>query len=255
MTTVICDLDGVVYTGSNPIARSAEALAKLQELEIPTLFATNNSTRTPGDTAAKITQVTGMEVEPTQIITSAQAAASLLVGENGAALVIGGRGIVAALEEVRVDVTQDPFEASVVVVGMDQEFTYEKIARASAALRNGARFVASNDDSTYPSPDGPLPGAGAMVASIAKVAGFDPVVAGKPHQPMRRLLRQRAGDDVWMVGDRVETDIAMAARERWQSILVLTGVTSPDHSEGVADFVAKDLYDAVRVVTTTRVRP
>lgn len=251
MTSVICDLDGVVYTGDEALPGSADALRRLAEAGVPTWFATNNSTRTAQATASKVTRATGVHVEADRVITSAHAAASLLGPDVASALVVGGAGIVAALEEHGIMVTDDPLEAAAVVVGMDQGLTYEKIARAADAIRNGALFVASNDDATYPSPDGPLPGAGAVVAAIATASGVAPTVAGKPNQPMRELLKSAVGDHAWVIGDRVETDIAMASAETsWTSVLVLSGVTRS--TSAAADHVTQDLDEAVDLVLSSR---
>ena len=252
MIPVICDLDGVVYTGDHPVPRAPKALAALNDAGVEVIFATNNSTRTPVETAAKIERITGCHVAPEDVITSAQAAAAMLRAASGPAIVVGGTGIRIALGHVGIAETDDPSEAALVVVGMDTELTYEKIARAATAIRNGARFIATNDDATYPTPDGPLPGAGAVVAAIAKTTGADPVVAGKPHQPMRTILKERVGETAWVVGDRWETDIALAAEEPgWRSILVLTGEGRPDGRRS-ADYVAADLFEAFEIVTEAR---
>ena len=253
MIPVICDLDGVVYTGDRPVPRAPEALARLREAGSEIVFATNNSTRTPEDTAAKIQRITGIPVEPYEVVTSAQTAAAHLKGEPGPAIVVGGAGIRVALEEIGVTETLDPTQASVVVVGMDTSLTYETIARAATAIRFGARFIATNNDATYPTPEGPLPGAGAAVAAIQKASGEAPVVVGKPHKPMRELLKTLTGDRAWVVGDRPETDIAMAEAEPgWQSILVLTGEGEAGRAESQPDHIAEDLFEAVEIMTRAR---
>lgn len=253
MIPVICDLDGVVYTDNQPVPRAGDALEGMREAGAEIVFATNNSTRTPVETAEKIERVTGFRAEPGDVVTSAQAAASMLSEGSGPAIVVGGTGIRVALGEIGIDETLDATEASVVVVGMDTALTYEKIARAATAIRNGAKFVATNDDATYPSPTGPLPGAGAVVAAIEKTTGVAPLLAGKPHQPMRALLKERTGERAWVIGDRWETDIAMAAAEPgWRSILVLTGEGEAKKDKGGADRIAADLFEAFEIVTGAR---
>ncbi|MDX1468432.1 MAG: HAD-IIA family hydrolase [Acidimicrobiia bacterium] len=250
MIPVICDLDGVVYVGDRPVPRAPEALERLKRAGRTIVFATNNSTRTPGETAEKITRVVGVQVQPEEVVTSAQAAATLLEGDPGPAVVVGGAGIRAALEEVGIAETTNPAQASVVVVGMDRDLTYGKLVEATTAIRNGARFVATNDDATYPSPAGPLPGAGAVVAAIETTTGIAPQVAGKPHQPMRALLKERVGEMAWVVGDRWDTDIALATEEPgWQSILVLTGEAGANTTGSEAQHIAADLFEAVEIVT------
>ncbi|NIQ56034.1 MAG: HAD hydrolase-like protein, partial [Gemmatimonadetes bacterium] len=97
---------------------------------------------------------------------------------------------------------------------------------AARAVRAGARFVATNHDATYPTPDGLLPGAGSIVAAVEVASEREAEVAGKPHPPMRRLVRERCGgEEIWVVGDRIDTDLAMAFEEGWGTALVLTGVS------------------------------
>jgi ribonucleotide monophosphatase NagD (HAD superfamily) len=105
-------------------------------------------------------------------------------------------------------VDEGPCDA--VMVGFHRNFDYEGMRRASTAVRNGARLIGTNDDATYPTPQGPIPGGGAILAGVTVAAGVSPTIAGKPHEPMARLVRAEVGDTAAlaavMVGDRPETD-------------------------------------------------
>lgn len=249
MIDVVLDLDGVVYKDRHPIEGAAEALRLLLASDVRVTIVTNNSTRSAIDTAENIERVVGVRVDPDSIVTSSQAAASLLRTDDWPTLFVGETGIRAALTDSGIPTTSDPSAAGSVVVGMDRSFGYEVIADAAEAVRNGARFIATNADPTYPSADRLLPGAGSMVAAIAVAAGRNPEVAGKPHAPIRELLRSRGIESPWVIGDRLDTDIALAEREPgWRTILVLTGVTSAEEGEGRADHVVADLAAAVDVV-------
>ncbi len=246
MTTVICDLDGVVYLGQQPIAGSADALRRLQSAGVNTLFATNNSTRTPEEVVDKIRRVVGVEIPPSAVVTSAMAAAWLLDPADSPALIVGGPGVHQALAERDIETTTEPEEAKSVVVGADFEFTYAKLADAALAIRGGARFVATNTDPTYPTEHGLLPGSGSLVAAVAMAAGIQPEVAGKPNRAIRELLGEQCEGATWVIGDRLDTDIAMSDwDDDWQSVVVLTGVTDPDDDTSSADHIAADLADAV----------
>lgn len=253
MTTVICDLDGVIYRGRTPIPGSPEALVRLDECGARVVFATNNSTRSPADSARKIKEVTGVEVDPEAVFTSAQASARILGPEDGPVMVIGENGIVEAVLGRGLELTQVADQAKSVVVGLYRNVGYDDIARAADAVRAGARFIATNTDNTFPTANGLKPGSGAIVAAIAAVAGRAPEVCGKPNAPMRALIKSTGiGDDVWVIGDRVDTDIALADGEPgWRSILVLTGVTGPGEPTGSADHVVRDFSSAVDVVLGT----
>lgn len=250
MIPVICDLDGVIYLGRTALPGSAAALRRLRQTGHRVVFATNNSTRTAEDAAAKITGITGLDVDPADVFTSAEAAATTLDQGDSPVMVVGEDGIVQALKNRGLSMTEQAVDARSVVVGLYRDVTYDVIAEAAEAVRSGARFVATNTDGTYPTSDGLKPGSGAIVAAIAAVAERDPEVCGKPHPPMRDLIKSRGiGDRAWVIGDRVDTDIALASTEPdWSSILVLTGVTGPQDPIGEADHVVADFEAAVDVV-------
>ena len=247
---VLCDLDGVVYRGQRALAGVPEALARLDAAGIDIFFITNNSTRTPQAGADKITRLTGVPVSPERVLSSSLAAVGMLGPGDGPVLPVGEDGVSDAVERAGLESTSDPGRARAVLVGLTRSLTYDLIGDAMNAIRNGARFIATNDDTTFPTEDGLMPGAGAIVAAIAAASGRRPEVAGKPNEPMRRLIRSRGVGDAWVIGDRLDTDVALATHEPdWRSILVLTGVTdgAADRVDE-ADFVVADFSAAVDLV-------
>ena len=250
MSHVICDLDGVLWRGQTPVPGARNGLQRLEDAGCLLTFATNNSTRTPDDVAAKISSVVGVDVDSGAVCTSAVAAATVLTTDNNPALVVGEEGLISALAGVGIGVTGDPLEAGSVVVGLTRTFDYQLLADAAGAVRNGARFVATNLDPTFPTSQGLAPGSGSIVSAVATASGVEPEVAGKPHRPMADLIATKAGHDAWVVGDRIDTDIDLAANyEGWTSVLVLTGVTtSDDPAIDRADHVVKDFPAAVDLV-------
>lgn len=248
MTAVLCDLDGVVYRGSKPVPGAPEALEKLLDAGLQVFFITNNSTRTPEATAAKITELTGVGIEGDQVLTSSQAAVTMLEDSDGPVLVVGEMGLSEVVASSGHRVTSDPMEAGAVVVGLTRSLTYETIAGAMQAILNGARFIATNDDTTFPTEDGLAPGCGAIVAAIAAAADTSPEVAGKPNPAMRDLIRSKIDGEAWVIGDRLATDIALAHGEHgWRSVLVLTGISGREDA-GDADHVVDDFPAAVDLV-------
>jgi len=237
---VVCDLDGVVYLLGKPVPGAGGALTELDEAGYAVTFVTNNSTRSPVESAVRIAELTGYPAQEHQVVGSAEAAVTLLGGDTGPVFVMGGAGIRQAMAVAGVAETEDPGAAVAVIVGLDTALSYDRLRDAVLAIRGGARFIATNTDATYPTPDGLWPGAGAMVAAIQVASGIEPEVAGKPHQAIRSLIREhlRPGP-VWVVGDRPETDLAMAKIEGWTSVLVLTGVVG--HADEVADEHRPDL--------------
>ncbi len=226
MRTIACDLDGVVYLGTEGIPGAGEALRRLAQSGYRLLFVTNNSTKTRYEVAAAITSRTGFPADPEDVLGSGLATARLLAGRVERVFVVGGAGLRVTLKGEGLVVVEHGEEAEAVVVGLDPEFTYARLAEATRALRNGAAFYATNTDATFPTPTGLQPGGGAIVAALAVASGREPIVCGKPHDPMRRLVRARTSGEVLVVGDRPETDLAMGKAEGWHTALVLTGVTS-----------------------------
>lgn len=246
---VICDIDGVVYRGDQLLPGSDLALERLVEAGVGLFFATNNSTRPPEAISEKLAAMTGVDVSPKSIVTSSQAAVGMLGPDTGPVMVLGADGILSALAAARIPITDDPQRAAALLVGLDWDLTYDRLTRAADAVRLGARFIATNTDPTFPVAGGLIPGGGAVVAAVQTTTGVEPEIAGKPHAPMRALLRARGVGEAWVIGDRVDTDIALAAAEPdWRSILVLTGVTPPDSPPGTADYVLPDLAAAVDVI-------
>ena len=247
---LICDLDGVVYRGRYPVPGSATALAALEAAEWKIIFCTNNSARTPEDVAGRIRSITGYGAQADQVITSAAAAAGLLAESRPPTFVLGGDGVTAALEKEGIPITHSGPEAGAVVVGLATGLTYDWLREASSAVIGGARLIATNDDPTFPAEDGLWPGAGAILAAVERATGATAEVAGKPFPPMRSLIRQNLGaGPVWVVGDRPDTDLALAAAEPgWHSALVLTGVSAGQNLDVAPDVVANDLAEVARIL-------
>jgi 4-nitrophenyl phosphatase len=140
-------------------------------------------------------------------------------------LVCGGPGLVEAVEDRGARAVPDG-DADAVVVGFDPGFDHARMTAASTAVRRGARLLASNDDATYPTPAGLVPGGGAILASIEVATGVKAVVAGKPHPPICDLVRAHVGDTGIVVGDRPDTDGRFALALGFRFALVLSGVTA-----------------------------
>jgi 4-nitrophenyl phosphatase len=246
---VCCDLDGVLWRGDEAIPGSAEAVAALRESGIRLGFLTNNSSRTVETIVEQLSSM-GVPATADDVLTSAQAAARLLAQKlagGSRVLACAGPGVVEALAANGFAVVDEP-PADAVVVGWHREFDFERLDGASAAVRGGARFVATNLDPTYPGRDHLLPGAGAIVAAIATASGTQPEVAGKPEAPTVALVHERLGRFGVIVGDRPSTDGALADALGWPFALVLSGVTArvaPPGGEGIPDprppFVGDDL--------------
>jgi 4-nitrophenyl phosphatase len=247
---VLCDLDGVIWLSHVPIPGSVDAVARLRAGGRRVVFVTNNSSAIVAVQEEALAAIGIPAVG--DVLTSAVAAAAL-VHDGERVLVCGGPGIgeaVAGRNAVALR-GDDPagVDVDAVLVGFHREFDYERMRIAATAVRRGARLIATNDDATYPTPDGPIPGGGAILASVATATGRQPVVAGKPYEPMATAVATLLGADhgqLLMVGDRASTDGAFAVTLGCPFALVRTGVTLPGDEVGVP--VAIDATDLAGVV-------
>ena len=251
--TWVLDLDGVLWLADQPIDGATEAVARLRSAGRRVLFATNNSAVPLADQEAKLDRM-GIPARG-DVVTSAMAAAQL-VEPDERVLVCGGPGVVEAVATRGATPVRDG-HADAVIVGFHRDFDYERMRIAVRAIQRGARLIATNDDATYPTPDGPIPGGGAIVAAIAYAAGVDPLIAGKPHRPMADLVRAVGGPTGTMVGDRPETDGAFAVALGYRFALVLTGVTGPGDLPvtPAPDVVSRSLATLVEGIATVRGQP
>ena len=241
------DLDGVLYRGPSPVPHASASLARLRTLRKGVAFVTNNSGRPPSRVAERLRAV-GVDATPDEIETSALTTASILAGRGvGRVFVIGEDGLVRALTDAGVEVMAgEPDAVDAVVVGWDRAADYAKLRTASVLVQRGAALIATNPDPSFPAADGTAwPGAGALLAAIETTTGVRGEVIGKPFPPVLRAALERAGGGrPLLVGDRLDTDIAGAAGLGWDSMLVLTGISTRQDlpsSPVRPTFVADDL--------------
>lgn len=208
-------------------------VAALRTAEIPFMFVTNNSSRTPASVAAHLCAM-GIKAEAQEVCTSSLAAARYIAGESPGATVaiLGEEGLIQACREAGLRLVSEAPEY--VVQGIDRSFTYDSLAKASRWVREGAKFVLTNPDLMLPSDDGVMPGAGSLGAAIEAASGIPPVVIGKPEAHLIAYATSLMGIDpgeAVVVGDNMRTDISAGARAGCRTILVLTGLTTRDNLE------------------------
>lgn len=244
---VLCDLDGVVWLAHQPVPGSVDAVDRLRRSGVRVLFVTNNSFTRRADQEAALGRI-GIDAEG-DVVTSAMSAASVIL-PDWRVLVCGGAGLheeVSRVASRAVVAHLEPgaggaFDA--VVVGMHREFNYGVLADALNAVASGAVLIGSNSDSTYPTPDGLLPGGGSILAAIEHASGVEAIVTGKPHEPMAKLVKRLVGDtdsdELLMVGDRMDTDGSFARTLGCPFALVLSGVSAKGEV-AAGQFVERDL--------------
>ena len=228
---VLLDLDGTLYRGTRAVPGAAAALAAVTAAGLHLAYLTNNASRTPQEVAEHL-QGLGVPAAADDVVTSAQAAARLLVEEAGAGarvLVVGGHGLREALRQVGlVPVDSADHDPVAVVQGFAPDVGWPALAEGAYAVGRGLPWIATNGDRTLPLPRGLAPGNGALVEVIRAATGARPRVAGKPEPALvHEALRRTGARRPVVVGDRLDTDVECAVRAGVPSLLVLTGVATP----------------------------
>lgn len=229
---LLFDLDGVVYVGPDAVPHAAEAIAAVRDRGVICAFITNNASRTATAVSAHLSDL-GVPCHADDVVTSPQAAVTLLadhVPPGSRVLVIGGPGISEVLlERGYIPVSSLDEDPAAVIQGFFPELGWRDLAEATFAVRSGLPWIATNRDFTFPTPGGAAPGNGALVGLVAQVTGREPdAVAGKPEPPLLQEAIDRTGAQrPLMVGDRLDTDIEAGFRVDIPTLLVLTGVTTP----------------------------
>lgn len=227
----LLDLDGTVYRGSDVVDGAEEAVNAAHEHGVAVRFVTNNASRGPDAVAAQLTGL-GIPATADEVSTSAQAGARVLADrlpDGAKVLVFGTDALVAeVVNRGFTPVRTAEADVAAVVQGLSQDAGWRDLAEACLAIRAGAFWVACNTDATLPTERGLLPGAGALVAALVTATGSVPVVAGKPARPlMDDAIAASGAKHPLAVGDRLDTDIAGAHAVGIDSLLVLTGVSTP----------------------------
>ncbi|MBG9911871.1 HAD family hydrolase [Bacillus xiamenensis] len=226
----LIDLDGTMYKGTEKIEEAGQFVHKLNELNIPYLFVTNNSSRTPKQVAEKLVSFDIPATEE-QVFTTSMATANYIAEQkkDASVYVIGEEGIKQAIEEKGLSFAQE--DADFVVVGIDRGITYEKLAVGAIAIRQGAQFVSTNGDIAIPTERGLLPGNGSLTSVLTVTTTVQPTFIGKPESIIMEQAMRVLGTDVsetLMVGDNYDTDIIAGMNAGMDTLLVHTGVTTKE---------------------------
>jgi 4-nitrophenyl phosphatase len=251
---MILDMDGVIWRDKQPIGDLSRIFNTLEARGIKFVFATNNSINTV-DKYVELLIENGIKTLPEQIFTSATATSKFLKAlhpEGGNVFVVGMSGLEKTLEHDGFHISAEKPVA--VVVGLDRTLTYQKMRTATLLIRAGTPFIGTNPDRTFPSPDGLIPGAGSMLAAIQAATDIQPEIIGKPKATMFNQALEYLGEkpeNVLVVGDRLETDIAGGQAANCKCAVVLTGVSTREMAESwqpKVDLIAKDLQSLIDII-------
>jgi 4-nitrophenyl phosphatase len=251
---LIIDMDGVLWRGHTFLPGVMALFKYLRECSLPFILATNNSTATPRGVADRLAQC-GAQILPEEVLTSSMATAAYLQSRlsPGARIhPVGEPAVWDTLANAGFDLTNDTDGVEAVVVGFDRDITWKKLTHAALAIQNGALFVGTNPDTSFPIEQGQAPGNGAFLTAIEVTTKVQPIIIGKP-EPLLYEQAARQLDvipaQILAVGDRLETDILGAQRAGMATVLLLTGVTSPEEaaaSEIKPDWILDDLLSLIR---------
>jgi 4-nitrophenyl phosphatase len=248
---IISDMDGVLWSGNQQIVDIPALFSLLDHKKLPFILATNNSTITIEQYIQKINSFKAV-IHEHQIITAGIATAKYLKNlypHGGPLYIIGEAGLHETLR--REGFYQSEKSPTAVVVGLNRSITYEMLKIATILIRNGTQFIATNTDRTLPTPEGLIPGAGAITSSLEASTGQKPIVIGKPSSFLYEVALERLklpAQSTLVIGDRLETDIAGGQALGCQTALVLSGASSlREFNEWTPkpDFVASDIIELV----------
>lgn len=251
---VILDMDGVLWRDNHAIGDLPRIFSWIEDLGLSVTLATNNATRSLTQYSEKLRKF-GVKMNSEQIITSAVATVHYLhkhfpdgcnvyvIGESGLKNTLSSNGYVLSESDVQA-----------VIVSFDRQLTFDKLRRATLLIRSGLPFIATNSDRSFPTPEGLIPGAGAILAAVVAATDAVPVIIGKPQPEMYNLAMQRmmsTPETTLVVGDRLETDIAGAQNIGCQTALVLSGVTTEyaaNQWKPKPDWIAPDLFSLIKSI-------
>ena len=249
---VVLDVDGTVVRGDEPIPGAAEGLDRLSASGLQRLFVSNNPTKRPPAYADRLRRA-GFDAHPDEIVTAGTVTTTYLADRHSddTLFVVGEPALVEQLTDAGLTVVTDETRADTVVLSIDRSFDYDRLcATLRACDDEDVTLVGTDPDMVIPAAEGDVPGSGAIINAVAGVVGREPdVVLGKPSTPARRMIRDRLDlppRDCLVVGDRLDTDIALGERAGMTTALVRTGVTDDrdlERSDVTPDYVLDSLAD------------
>lgn len=248
LRALILDMDGVLWRANEPIGSLEETFNRILSLGYKFVMATNNSAMSPQMYVEKLANFK-VKVSPGQVINSAMSVTYALCERfpsGGPVYIVGEAGLEQVLNQSGF-FQETSGSVLAVVAGLDRKITYQKLTRATLLIRSGVPFYGTNPDKTYPSPDGLIPGAGALLAAIETASGAAPIIGGKPGRFMFDLALERLGTtaaETLSIGDRLDTDVLGAQQAGIRTALVLSGITSLQEAQAwkpAPDWVCEDL--------------
>ncbi len=260
---ILFDGDGVLWKLNYPLPGVDPLFEFIRKQGLKWALLTNNNTQTISEYIKKLKKL-GISANHNNVFSSSSAATAYLLDQFGTAAqlhVIGTKGLIDTLLNSGFSLThgeeQPRSDTAAVVAGMDPYLNYKKVTLAVRLIQDGAAFIATNTDGTFPAPDGIYPGTGMVIGALQFASGVEPYIAGKPHPAIFQsaLINLEVGpEETLMVGDRLQTDIKGASALGIHTAAVLTGITSREEiaqSSIKPDFIFDDLIDFHKALRKT----
>lgn len=247
MRTLAADLDGTIYKGNTLLPKVKETYHVLKQLDINTIFITNNSSQTPEEIKTKLDKLLQDKISLKNIITP------LMIIKNVSELttlkvhVYGSRGVKNYLEQFNEKIVSIQ-EAETVLIGRKDNIYTEEINIIANSINNGTKAFCLNKDLTFPTEEGEKPGNGAVVKMLEELTNSQIESLGKPDKLFKDYLNKNGFIIDWIIGDRVDTDILLAKKLNVKSILVKTGVTNFMEIDN-ANYIIKEFDEILNIIS------
>lgn len=227
------DLDGTMYKGKTKIPEAAAFIKRLREAKCKLMFVTNNSTKSPDQVAANLSNNHDILTAKEEVYTTALATADYLNQvadkQHRTVYTVGESGLNEALVGAGFTFSED--NPDYVVVGLDSDVTYHKLEVAVLNIRRGSKFIGTNADSNLPNERGMVPGAGSLVKMVEYATQVEPIMIGKPERVIMDMALKRSGlkrDEVIMVGDNYNTDVLAGMGAEIDTLIVYSGLSTKE---------------------------
>lgn len=252
----VLDLDGTVYRGNKALPGAIEAIERLRNAGVRTLFFSNNPTKSREAYAERLARL-GIGADPDEVLSAGTVTTRYLAEEHehDAIFLVGDDGLRGQFDAVGLDLVADATDADVLVASWSEEFDYGDMLAGYRGLEAGATFYGTDPDRLIPAAKGMVPGSGSIINAIGGTAGREPEkMLGKPSPEARRAALDALclpPERCFVVGDRLDTDIALGERAGMTTVLVKSGIATErdlERTEIRPDYVVDSLADVPKAL-------
>jgi len=245
--TLAADLDGTIYKGNTLLPKVKETYHALKQLEINTIFITNNSSQTPEEIKTKLDTLLQDKISLKNIVTPFMIIKNVSELTTSKVHVYGSSSVKNYLEQFNEKIVSIQ-EAETVLIGRKDNIYTEEINIIANSINNGTKAYCLNKDLTFPTEEGEKPGNGAVVKMLEDLTNSQIESLGKPDKLFIDYLNKNGFIIDWIIGDRVDTDIILAKKLNVKSIFVKTGVTNFLEIDN-ANYIIKEFDEILNIIS------